>query len=230
MAILECKNLTKRYGDITVLEDVSCAIRPGRVVGLFGPSGSGKTTFLKLAAGLLASDGGSLTVCGMEPGRESFDLVSYLPERTCELLWKSSREIIGLYQNFFPGFDGPAAAEMLERFGIPPELEIGKLSTGNRVKAQLSLAMSRRAKLYLLDDPIGGVSGATRSEVRSIIGCHDPESAVILSTHFISDVEPILDDVIFLDQGRVVLQTSADRLRQETGKSVEEVFMECFAW
>lgn len=229
MAVLECVELKKQYGGITALEAISCTVQPGRVVGLFGPPGCGKTTLLKLAAGQLEPSGGQVTVCGKKPGRETIHHVSYLPEQIREdLLWQSSREIIGLHQASFPGFNSQAAEEMLARFKIPMDLELGKLSTGTQVKAQLSLTMACPADLYLLDNPFAGVSGPGRREVRDLIAAHAPDSAVMLSSPYISIVESILDDVIFLNEGRVVLQASVAQLREETGKSVEELFLDLF--
>ena len=229
MAILECTNLSKRYGKIPALRQVSLQVEAGHIVGLLGPNGSGKTTLIKLLNGLLTPDEGEVRICGQAPGRQSHALVSYLPERTCIPLWMSARQLLDFYQDFYADFQRTAAEEMLGRLGIPLTQRIKQMSKGTREKVQLIVVMSRRASLYLLDEPIGGVDPATRDYIlNTIIGNYNPDAAVMISTHLISDVEQVLDDVIFLNQGQVMLQSSVDEIREEKGMSVDALFREVF--
>ena len=229
MAVLECKALTKNYGHLAALDGVDFAIEPGRIVGLLGPNGSGKTTLIKLANGLLTPTGGDILVCGMAPGKETHALVSYLPERTSIPTWMTTTQLLDFYQDFYADFRRDAAEEMLQHLNIQPRQHIKQMSKGTREKVQLIMVMSRAAKLYLLDEPIGGVDPATRDYILStIIGNYNPEAAVVISTHLISDVEKVLDDVIFINQGRVMLQSSVDQIREEKGMSVDELFREVF--
>ena len=229
MAVLECKALTKNYGHMAALDGVDLAIEPGRIVGLLGPNGSGKTTLIKLANGLLTPSEGEILACGMKPGKESHADVSYLPERTSIPLWMTAGQLLDFYQDFYKDFRRDAAEEMLAHLNISPKQRIKQMSKGTREKVQLIMVMSRAAKLYLLDEPIGGVDPATRDYILStIIGNYDPEAAVVISTHLISDVEKVLDDVIFINQGRVMLQSSVDQIREEKGMSVDELFREVF--
>ena len=229
MAVLECKALTKNYGHLAALDGVDFAIEPGRIVGLLGPNGSGKTTLIKLANGLLTPTSGEILVCGMAPGKETHALVSYLPERTSIPTWMTTTQLLDFYQDFYADFRRDAAEEMLQHLSIQPKQRIKQMSKGTREKVQLIMVMSRAAKLYLLDEPIGGVDPATRDYILStIIGNYNPEAAVVISTHLISDVEKVLDDVIFINQGRMVLQSSVDQIREEKGMSVDELFREVF--
>ena len=229
MAVLECKNLTKQYGHVTALEDVSFSIEPGRIVGLLGPNGSGKTTLIKLANGLLTPSEGEIRVCGLVPGKESHACVSYLPERTAIPTWMSVTQLLDFYQDFYADFRRDAAEEMLAHLNIPPKQRIKQMSKGTREKVQLIMVMSRAAKLYLLDEPIGGVDPATRDYILStIIGNYNPDAAVVISTHLIADVEKVLDDVVFINQGRIMLQASVDQIREEKGMSVDALFREVF--
>ena len=227
--VFQCKDLSKTYGRTQALEGVNLSIAPGRIVGLLGPNGSGKTTLIKLANGLLTPSGGSLSVCGEEVGKNSRALVSYLPERTSVPLWMTAEQLLDFYGDFYPDFRRDAAEEMLSALGIAPKQRIRQMSKGTREKVQLIVTMSRRARLYLLDEPIGGVDPATRDYILStIITNYDPDAAVVISTHLIADVERVLDDVIFLNQGRVVLQSSVDEIREREGKSVDQLFREVF--
>ena len=229
MAILTCKGLSKRFGGTQALDQVDLSIEPGRIVGLLGPNGSGKTTLIKLANGLLTPSEGELRVCGLLPGKESHACVSYLPERTAIPTWMSVTQLLDFYQDFYADFRRDAAEEMLSHLNIPPKQRIKQMSKGTREKVQLIMVMSRAAKLYLLDEPIGGVDPATRDYILStIISNYNPEAAVVISTHLISDVEKVLDDVIFINQGRMVLQSSVDEIREEKGMSVDELFREVF--
>ena len=197
--------------------------------GIAGPNGSGKTTLIKLANGLLTPTAGSILVCGTEPGVESHAQVSYLPERTAIPTWMSTEQLVDFYQDFYQDFRKEAAEEMLHHLGIQPRQRIKQMSKGTREKVQLIMVMSRAAKLYLLDEPIGGVDPATRDYILStIIGNYNPEGAVMISTHLISDVEKVLDEVLFLNQGRLMLQSSVDDIREEKGMSVDALFREVF--
>lgn len=229
MTILKCSALEKRYGKLQALDGVEMEIMPGRIVGLLGPNGSGKTTLIKLANGLLSPSGGSIEVCGHAPGKESRALVSYLPERSAIPTWMSAAQLMDFYQDFYADFRREAAEEMLGHLNIPASQRIKQMSKGTREKLQLIMVMSRAAKLYLLDEPIGGVDPATRDYILStIISNYDPEASVLISTHLISDVEKVLDDVIFIDKGSIVLSSSVDSIREEKGMSVDGLFREVF--
>ena len=229
MAILECRGLAKSFGGIRALDNVELALQPGRIVGLLGPNGSGKTTLIKLANGLLTPTSGQILIDGQAPGVESKKIVSYLPERTYFADWMTALQLLDFFGDFYDDFDRAAAVQMMQRLGIQPKQQIKQMSKGTREKVQLILVMSRKAKLYLLDEPIGGVDPATRDYILStIISNYNPEAAVVISTHLIADVEHILDDVAFLSRGHLLLQSSADDLRAREGKSVDAVFREVF--
>ena len=228
-ATFECKGLSKNFGSTQALEDVSFSIAPGRVVGLLGPNGSGKTTLIKLANGLLTPSEGEVLICGGRPGVESKAAVSYLPDKTCMPLWMDPMQLMDFFQDFYQDFDRRRAEDMLRRLGLNEKQRLRQMSKGTREKVQLIMVMSRKAKLYLLDEPIGGVDPATRDYILdTIIRHYDPEAAVVISTHLISDVEKILDEVLFINRGRIMLQASVDDIRQQYGKSVDEYFREVF--
>jgi ABC-2 type transport system ATP-binding protein len=227
--ILECRDLCKRYGSVQALDHVNLRLEPGRIVGLLGPNGSGKTTLIKMANGLLTWEHGDLLIDGMAPGIETRKIVSYLPERTYLAEWMTAAQTIDFFEDFYPDFRRDRAEDMLLRLNVPLDRKIRQLSKGTREKVQLILVMSRKAKLYLLDEPIGGVDPATRDYILStIIGNYDPEATVLISTHLIADVEQVLDDVVFISQGQIVLQKSVDEIREEQGKSVDQLFREVF--
>jgi len=229
MSILECKALSKNYGSVPALSGINLTIEPGRIVGLLGPNGSGKTTLLKLANGLLTPSSGELTIDGNSPGSQTHKIVSYLPERTCISTWMTVKQLLDFYCDFYADFRRDTAQEMLHRLNINEKQRIKQMSKGTREKVQLILVMSRQAKLYLLDEPIGGVDPATRDYIlNTIIGNYNPEAAVVISTHLIADVEKVLDDVIFISQGRIMLQSSVDAIREEKGMSVDALFREVF--
>ncbi len=229
MAILECRDLCKRYGAVQALDHVNLSIEPGKIVGLLGPNGSGKTTLIKMANGLLTWNSGELLINGQAPGQESKRIVSYLPERTYLSDWMTAKQTLDFFQDFYEDFERRRAEEMLEHLNIPMNQKISQMSKGTREKVQLILVMSRRAKLYLLDEPIGGVDPATRDYIlNTIISNYDPEASVVISTHLIADVEQVLDEVIFISQGQIVLQKSVDEIREEQGKSVDQLFREVF--
>jgi ABC-2 type transport system ATP-binding protein len=221
--------LSKDYGKLPALSNVNLTVEAGHIVGLLGPNGSGKTTLIKLANGLLTPSSGEILVCGQEPGKETHGLVSYLPERTCIPLWMTTRQLLDFYQDFYADFRRDAAEEMLYHLNIRMTQRIKQMSKGTREKVQLIMVMSRAASLYLLDEPIGGVDPATRDYILStIIGSYNPDAAVVISTHLIADVEKVLDEVIFINQGQVMLQSSVDQIREEKGMSVDELFREVF--
>ncbi len=229
MAILECKELSKRFGRTQALDNVNLKVEPGRVVGLLGPNGSGKTTLIKLANGLLTPTAGEILIDGKAPGRESKALVSYLSDRECLPEWMSAKQLMDFFEDFYADFDRERAREMLARLGIDESMRIKQMSKGTREKVQLILVMSRQAKLYLLDEPIGGVDPATRDYILdTIIRNYNPSAAVVISTHLIADVEQVLDEVIFIQNGRVLLQSPVDEIREEQGKSVDQYFREVF--
>lgn len=227
--ILECSNLSKRFGSVAALSGVNLTIQPGRIVGLLGPNGSGKTTLIKLINGLLTPSEGELRILGEAPGILSHNLVSYLPERTSIPLWMSVDQLLDFYTDFYPDFDRAVAVGMLENLGIRGSQKIKEQSKGTREKVQLTMVMSRKAKLYLLDEPIGGVDPAARDYIlNTIISNYNPEASVIISTHLIADVEQVLDEVIFIRQGTILLQSTVDEIREEKGKSVDVLFREVF--
>jgi len=229
MAILECQGLNKRFGSIQALDGVELNIEPGRVVGLLGPNGSGKTTLIKLANGLLTPSSGTIRIDGKTPGRETKALVSYLPDKEYLPEWMNARQLMDFFSDFYADFERERAEEMLRRLGIDESMRIKQMSKGTREKVQLILTMSRQARLYLLDEPIGGVDPATRDYILdTIIRNYNPSAAVVISTHLIADVEQVLDDVIFIRGGRVLLQSSVDAIREEQGKSVDAYFREVF--
>ena len=229
MSVLECKGLTKQYGRTLALDDVSFTLEEGRIVGLLGPNGSGKTTFIKLCNGLLTPSSGELRICGYAPGKESKALVSYLPDRPYLPNWMDVTQALDMYEDFYADFDRERALEMLAHLGIVEKQRIRQMSKGTKEKVQLILVMSRAAKLYLLDEPIGGVDPATRDYIlKTIITSYEPQSTVVISTHLIADVEQALDQVIFIDHGRIVLQSDTDLIRAEKGMSVDALFREVF--
>ena len=229
MPTWECKSLCKRYGNVQALDNVSFEVEPGRVVGLLGPNGSGKTTLIKLANGLLTPTGGELLINGQKPGKATRAQVSYLPDRPCLPEWMSAEKLLDMFTDFYGDFQREKAQEMLEKLGIDPKQKIKQMSKGTREKVQLILVMSRKAELYLLDEPIGGVDPATRDYIlETIIRNFNPTASVVISTHLIADVEQVLDDVIFINHGQIVLRSSVDDIREQQGKSVDAYFREVF--
>ena len=229
MAILECRELSKTFGAKRALDNVEITLQPGRIVGLLGPNGSGKTTLIKLANGLLTPTFGQILIDGQAPGVQSKKIVSYLPERSCLSDWMKVDDLLDFFSDFYADFRRDTAREMLSRLSIDPRQTFRNLSKGTREKVQLIMVMSRQARLYLLDEPIGGVDPATRDYIlHTIINNYNEDAAALISTHLIADVEQILDDVIFLQDGRVVLQAPVDDIRENQGKSIDALFREVF--
>ena len=227
--LLLCENVYKSFGGKRVLQGLNLQVSGGRIVGLLGPNGSGKTTLMKLINGLLVPNQGKILVNGFAPGPESKKRVSYLPDASYLPDWMQVQDLVKMFADFYADFDAAKAAEMLQTLKISGTERLKTLSKGTKEKVQLILAMSRRAELYLLDEPIGGVDPATRDYIlRTIIGNYSEDAAVIISTHLIADVEQILDEVVFLREGQVMLNESVETIRDEKGKSVDELFREVF--
>ena len=229
MSLLECRKLNKNYGGTFALNDIDLQIETGHIVGLLGPNGSGKTTLIKLVNGLLTPTGGEVLIDGKAPSPETKAIVSYLPERNALPNWMTAKQAMDYYADFYKDFNRDKARDMIASLSLDEKQRIKAMSKGTREKLQLILVMSREAKLYLLDEPIGGVDPATRDYIlRTIIGNYSENASVIISTHLIADVEQVLDDVIFLREGRVELHESVDNIRNEKGTSVDALFREVF--
>ena len=229
--VLECKDLCKCYvPGKPVLKDFNCKLAAGKIIGLLGPNGCGKSTLIKLISGILMPDSGSIKVCGIERSEKTKALVSYLPERTYLNSAMTVNEVIELFLDFYADFDFTVARRMLDELGIDPAARLRTLSKGTLEKVQLIMVMARRAKLYLLDEPIAGVDPAARDYIlKSIISAYNPESTVVITTHLIYDIENVLDEFCFLDRGgRVRLAGDADKVRDTYGKSLNELFREVF--
>ncbi len=229
--ILECRGLIKFFPNCLALNNVDLTVPKGRIVGLLGPNGSGKSTLIKLANGLLTPTQGTILVDGKAPGIETKKIVSYLPERTYLTEWMTVQDMLDLFNDFYADFNMEKARDMLARLNIQTKSRIKTMSKGTKEKVQLILVMSREAQLYLLDEPIGGVDPAARDYIlNTIIGNYNENATVLISTHLISDVEQILDDVIFINQGSVVLTSSVDDIREKQDKSVDALFREVFRY
>lgn len=229
--ILKCTSLSKRYGSVQALNKVDLTIERGKIIGILGPNGSGKTTLIKLINGLLTPTEGSILVDGEAPGVETKKIVSYLPDNSFLPSWMTAEQIIDLFCDFYADFRPELAYEMLDRLGVSRNTRLKNLSKGNKEKVCLILVMSRNAQLYVLDEPIAAVDPATRDYVIStIINNYNPYASVLISTHIIADIEPVLDEAIFINRGEVVLHKTVDEIREERGMSVDALFREVFKW
>ncbi len=231
MNILECKDLTKAYKkNFPVLYNFNINIPAGKIVGLLGPNGCGKSTLMKLISGLLQADNGEITVAGNPVGEKSKALISYLPERTYFNSSMRVEELVEYFEDFYEDFDTARAYKLLADLAIDPKANLKSLSKGTKEKVQLILVMSRNAKLYLLDEPIAGVDPAAREYILStIVSNYNPEATIIITTHLITDVEQVLDDFVFLGfGGRILRAGNAEEARNESGKSLDELFKEVF--
>ncbi len=227
--ILECRSLVKFYPNCMALNAINLTVPKGRIVGLLGPNGSGKSTLIKLANGLITPSSGQILIDGMEPGIETKKIVSYLPERTYLNDWMTVNNMIDYFSDFYENFNRQKAYDMLQRLGVNPALRLKTMSKGTKEKVQLILVMSREAELYLLDEPIGGVDPAARDYILdTIIGNYSENATVMISTHLIADVEKVLDDVIFINQGNIALVSTVDDIREHENKSVDALFREVF--
>jgi ABC-2 type transport system ATP-binding protein len=229
METMVCEGLSKNYGKKTALDNINLRLEEGRIIGLVGPNGSGKTTLIKLASRLLVPSAGSITICGEQPSEVTKALVSYLPDRNYLPEWMNTEQLMTMYGDFFADFDRDKALKMLDSLNIDLTMPMKKMSKGTKDKVQLILTMARNARLYLLDEPIAGVDPATRDYILdTIINNYSEDATVLISTHLISDVESVLDEVIFLKQGEIFLHRNSDELRAETGMSIDEYFREVF--
>ena len=229
MAQITITDLTKRFGNMTALENIDLEVEKGQIVGLLGPNGSGKTTLIKIMTGLLQPTSGNITINGKEPGIETKKIVAYLPDRNALPDHMTTKQLINLYEDFFEDFDRENAERMATDLGLDFDQEMKKMSKGTKEKVQLILTMSREVNLYILDEPIGGVDPAARDYIlNTIINNYKEDATVIISTHLINDVESVLNHILFLKQGVVVRQGDVDDIREETGMSIDALFREEF--
>lgn len=227
--IIECRSLSKKYGEFFALNDLNLSLGRGEIVGLLGPNGSGKTTLIKLINGLLTPTLGEVLVDGNKPGVETKKIVAYLPERTYLNNHRKVKDIISYFADFYENFSTERAYEMLAHLEINPNARLKSLSKGTKEKVQLILVMSREADLYILDEPIGGVDPAARDYIlKTILTNYNENATILLSTHLIQDIENILDRVVFIQRGQLVLNASVDDIRMREGKSVDALFREVF--
>jgi len=229
MELLECNKVNKSYGNKKVLKDVSLKIPRGKIIGLLGKNGTGKSTLIKLINDLLTVDSGSILINGKEVGVESKKIISYLPERICLDKTMTVEKVIKYYEDFYDNFDSNKAKKLLKDLDLDINQSLSKMSKGMQEKVQLVLVMSRKADLYILDEPLGGVDPATRDYILdTILSNFNEDASVIISTHLISDIERILDEVVFIDKGEIILQSDADKLRKKENASIDEIFRRMF--
>ena len=229
--LIVARGLTKVYGVKPALDHIDLTIGSGRIVGLLGPNGSGKTTSIKLLCGLIQPTLGMLQIDGAAPGVHSKSVISYLPDRMYFADWMKTCDLIDFFADFYSDFDRKKAMEMFSALSIGPNDRIKTMSKGTREKAQLALIMSRKAMLYLLDEPIAGVDPAARDFIlNTILTNYNEDGTVMLSTHLIADIERVLDEAIFLQNGKVVRHDTVDNIRENEGKSVDQLFREIFAY
>lgn len=225
MAILEVKNISKSFDKKKIIDNVSFSVSEGQIVGLLGKNGSGKTTILKMINDLLTIDSGEILVCGEHIGEKSKAIISYLPDHSYFDNNMTVKQTIKIFESFYSDFDKSRAEKMLNELEIDNSLYLSKMSKGSKEKLQLALVMSRNARLYILDEPLGGVDPSTRDYIlKTIISNFSPDSCMLITTHLVADIEGILDRVIFLDKGKIVLNEDTEKLRAETGLSVDELF------
>lgn len=228
-ALVECRNLSKSFGNKPVLQDITLTIPQGKIIGLLGKNGAGKSTLLKLLNGLLVPSKGEILIDNQYIGVPSKQIIAYLPERTYLNKHSSIREILKFFSGFYDNFDTKKAKRLLKKLDLEETMRVSTMSKGMQEKLQLVLAMSRRAKLYILDEPLGGVDPATRDYILdTILANFEDDASLLISTHLISDVEHILDEVIFIDNGRIILTSDADKLRNKHHSSIDEIFRQQF--
>ena len=229
MELVECKNLCKTFDEKQILENINLTIPRGKIIGLLGKNGTGKTTLIKLINDLLTPTSGEVLINGKKPGMESKKIISYLPERTYLDKTMKVSQVITFFEEFYDNFNKEKAIKLLKDLNLELNQRISQMSKGMQEKLQLILVMSRDAELYILDEPLGGVDPATRDYILDTILTNFNEGAsVIISTHLIADIERILDEVIFIDKGKIYLASPADELRSKENASIDEIFRRCF--
>ena len=227
--LLKIDNVTKKYGRFKALDNVTLTLQSGRIVGLLGPNGSGKTTLIKIINGLLKDYQGNILVDGNPIGVESRKIISYLPDENYFQDWMYIKDVLNIFSDLYQDFQKDNCLELMKRFNLEPNMKIKSLSKGMKEKFQLCLVMSRKAKLYILDEPIAGVDPAAREVILDVIlNNYDEDALVLISTHLISDLETIFDEVVFLKEGKVVLHQETEQLRHERKQSIDEAFREVF--
>jgi len=229
--ILEVNNLVKNYGKKSVLNQTTFTIAPRRIVGLMGPNGSGKTTMLKIFSGLIKSKSGEVEIKGRKLGQETKALVSFMPDESILYKWMKVKDAIDFYKGFYPDFDSQRMANLLNFMELTENQKVDKLSKGNSEKLMIALTISRSANLYLLDEPLGGIDPVAKSKILSSILEHftREDSSMLISTHLIKDVEKVFDDVLFLKDGKIHLAGECDQLREEHGKTIEDLYIDIFS-
>ena len=229
MKLLEIKDLNKSFDNKEILKDINLSIQSGKIIGLLGKNGVGKTTLIKLINDLLTPISGEILIKGQKIGVETKKVISYLPERTYLNKQMKVSEVISYFEDFYDNFDSKKAKKLLKDLDLDINQKLTKMSKGMQEKVQLVLVMSRNADLYVLDEPLGGVDPATRDYILdTILSNFNENASVIISTHLISDIEKILDEVIFIDKGQIVLQSDADKLRKKENASIDEIFRRMF--
>lgn len=229
MKLIEFKNLSKNYGNKKALINVNLEIERGKIYGLLGPNGSGKTTMIKIINDLLQPSSGEILINGKEPGIDSKKIISYLPERTYLNMNMKVLELIGFFKDFYEDFDEEKALSLLKKLKINKQDKLKNMSKGTKEKVQLVMVMSRKADLYILDEPIGGVDPASRDYILdTILSNFNEGSSIIICTHLIADIEKILDQVIFINQGKIVLNEEADTIRKKKKTTIDKLFREEF--
>ncbi len=227
--IVKCKNLSKSFSGHTILNNINLTIPEGKIIGLLGRNGAGKSTLIKIINGLVTPSSGEILIDNQSVGIHSKNIISYLPERTYLDKTMTIRQSIKFFSEFYADFDPTKAEQLVQELNLDPDSRITKMSKGMQEKLQLILVMSRNAKLYILDEPLGGIDPATRDYILdTILSNFCAGSSVLISTHLIADIERILDEVIFIDQGKIVLEDSADNLRDQHHTSIDEIFRQTF--
>lgn len=228
-AILKTLNLEKGFGNKKALKGINIEIKKGRIVGMLGPNGSGKTTFLKIAAGILKQSSGEILIDNHVPGVYTKSIVSYLPDKNYLLKWMKIKDAVQFFKDFYKDFDEIKAKELLSFMNLDENSKVTSLSKGMTEKLHLTLVLSRKAKLYILDEPLGGVDPTTREKILdAILNNYNEESSMIITTHLVSDIERLFDDVAFISEGNIVLEGNAEELRTERGMSIDELYREVF--